>query len=303
MKRIVQLGLLSSAILANTVNAGTAVSDENVKLQLMGGSVDGVHTETASFALAVPAGENFGLQLDGLYGVVGEADVRGGGLHAFWRDSEKALVGLVASYAEADDIAVTRAGIEAEYYHGKFTVTATGGHQDGDIEESGYGTAEIRYYHDDNLVFTIGGSKANDSDLWGGSIEKQLGDDGLSIFIASFVGNEGYDYTVLGVNYYFGEDKSLIRRHREDDPIIALFSSMVGSAKDIVAAAGGDIFGGNVDPCDAVRDFFDDYYDRYYSDVAKLDTLVRPVMRPAFPKDLLESCGPIKFVKDPYVDL
>ena len=41
---------------------------------------------------------------------------------------------------------------------------------------------------------------------------------GLSCFAELAAGDHGYDHALFGITCYFGGNKSLIQRHREDDP-------------------------------------------------------------------------------------
>ena len=41
---------------------------------------------------------------------------------------------------------------------------------------------------------------------------------GLSVFADAGIGDEGYDHVYGRLRYYFGTTKTLMKRHREDDP-------------------------------------------------------------------------------------
>jgi hypothetical protein len=68
----------------------------------------------------------------------------------------------------------------------------------------------------------------------------------VAFFVNGDVGDRSTDSITTGVRFYFGPDKSLIRRHREDDPDWQLpffdpaFTGGVGasSSEDIVAGQG-----------------------------------------------------------------
>ena len=49
-------------------------------------------------------------------------------------------------------------------------------------------------------------------------LEYQTPINGLSCFAELAKGDNGYDHALFGLRYYFGKNKSLIKRHREDDP-------------------------------------------------------------------------------------
>ena len=53
---------------------------------------------------------------------------------------------------------------------------------------------------------------------------------GLSVFALGELGENDQYKATAGVRFYFGANKSLQKRHREDDPAVFLFSSLGGSA-------------------------------------------------------------------------
>jgi hypothetical protein len=73
-----------------------------------------------------------------------------------------------------------------------------------------------------------------------------MGDTGLplSLTVDGQLGEDGYTSAMAGLSLYFGgEDKSLIRRHREDDPSLHFFN---------LFSAGliGGVLGGEEPTCD-----------------------------------------------------
>jgi hypothetical protein len=102
--------------------AGDAVSSVNGKLQAMGGKVDGKDASAALGSLSLPVSSNFGVQVDALGGKVNSQSTQGYGLHAFWRDSEKGLLGLTGSQVKTGGNKMNRAGVEGEYYFPNVTV-------------------------------------------------------------------------------------------------------------------------------------------------------------------------------------
>jgi hypothetical protein len=57
-----------------------------------------------------------------------------------------------------------------------------------------------------------------DSNLGELLLEYQTPVRGLSCFADLATSDHGYDQALFGLRFYFGKNKSLIRRHREDDP-------------------------------------------------------------------------------------
>lgn len=235
---------------------GPAVSAPNAKLSGSGGAVDGSGAGIVAGSLTLPVGQRYGFQVDAAGGVV-EGDGFGGvGAHLFWRDPDQALLGLIGNYAELDDRDVTRLGVEGELYLGQFSILARGGYQFGDYpdedgilddQKGGFGAAELRWYATENFV--VGGGVRQDDDKTGGifGAEFQPGfaaAPGLSLFADGEVGENDYYSALLGIRYYFGETKSLIDRHRRDDPA----TNLVTDSQSNLHTEEDDDYGGAVAP-------------------------------------------------------
>ena len=205
---------------------GPAVSAPNGKIEVEGGAISdsGAGGITGSFSL--PVGHRYGFQMDGAVGIV-EGDWFGGvGGHLFWRDPDRALLGVIAGHNEWDGWDMTRLGVESEFYLDQFSILARGGYQFGDygVDEDGsgpYGKAELRWYATENFV--LRGGVAQDDDktrgLFGGEFQPGFAAaPGLSLFAEGDVGEDDYYTAFVGIRYYFGETKSLRDRHRKDDP-------------------------------------------------------------------------------------
>ena len=130
--------LLLVCLLTACAMANDAVSTTNFKAEGLYGNVDGQKVKGVGGSASVPVGGDFGLQIDGLAGEINPEDFQGVGLHVFWRDPARGLLGLTTSYTELADIGATRVGVEGEYYRDRFTLAAYGAHQSGDIDNSGY---------------------------------------------------------------------------------------------------------------------------------------------------------------------
>ena len=202
-----------------------AVSQVNGKLSAFGGGQDGgLFGVTGS--LSVPLGFAYGLQVDGLVGSGRGAAFYGVGGHLFWRDPAKGLLGLYGSYVSwdlhdglttGDDVG--KFGVEGEAYLGRFSLEGLAAYQFG--TNTGFaGRAVVAYYPIDNLRLD-------------GGIRYLQGPGALGVVDAEWQPREGSSWTVYGsgsfgdnytqalggLRYYFGDPgKSLIRRHREDDP-------------------------------------------------------------------------------------
>ena len=227
----VALGL--GTIAAANAQQAPAVSALNGKIAIIGGyHDDDTRNEEYSGMLAgsvtVPLSHSFGFQADAAGGSVDGNAVMGVGGHLFWRDPSKALVGVIASYAREDqsggpDLESTRVGGETEIYLGDFTVQARAGHQFGhNVDDGFFGRADVSWYATDDFRLRIG--LANDpivDTTYSGDVEFRPGYEampGLAYFADASFGDDSYARASVGVRFYFGEDKSLKRRHREDDP-------------------------------------------------------------------------------------
>lgn len=235
MRRVLMSGVASLAIAGvaraeETAEAAAkrAVSDVNARIEGAFGALDSNGFGHLAGAVTVPLGERFGLQFDGLVRYQNDDATVGGAAHLFWRDPETGLVGLYASHMRfnAADASVSRFGVEGEAYLGNFSFIGVGGWQQSDvagvIEENPFADLDFAFYPTDDLRLTAGyrydgvdsfgvvGAEYKFANNASGKIEGQFGEDG--------------QYSVwAGLSIYIGgdaPDKSLKRRHREDDPTI-----------------------------------------------------------------------------------
>jgi hypothetical protein len=213
-----------------------AVSELNAKAAVEGGVHDdeGYDSEGSFFgsgSASIPLGCAFGLQVDGAVGTLGnDDDAAGIGAHLFWRDPTVGLLGLIASYTHVnrdnsllEDQTFSLVGGEGELYFEQFTIAAAAGYSFGEnIEDGAYGSIDLRWYLTPDMMFT-GGAEASKERGGIGKIglEFQPGFDalpGLSFFADGAFGEEGLSTAMVGLRYYFGSPKSLMERHRLDDP-------------------------------------------------------------------------------------
>ncbi|MEX0345944.1 MAG: hypothetical protein AB3N20_13545 [Rhizobiaceae bacterium] len=207
-----------------------AVDGINGKL-IFGRAVDGTDSYAIGGAVTLPIGDAFGLQIDAdagqLDGVtLGNIPVYLGAAHLFWRNPSKGLVGFYGDYAYVDlagGLKFYTAAVEGGLYLDRFTVDGLVGVRDGDLIEIGfYDRIRLLYYPLDDLNIHVGHSYAfeNHSLLYGA--EWAFGSKSgaaASLFVAGALGEGGGSATLAGLKFYLGHsDKSLIKRHREDDP-------------------------------------------------------------------------------------
>ena len=91
----------------------------------------------------------------------------------------------------------------------------------GDISNDDvFGAGIVSFYATDNLNLQIGYAKFLDVDTLLLGAEWQPDGSDISLFAMGEIGEDDHSTFLGGMRYHFGgEQKSLIRRHREDDPI------------------------------------------------------------------------------------
>jgi len=200
--------------------------------------------------VAVPISGQFGAQVDGILADYSASDTYGIGLHGFWRDPEIGLAGIVVSHTDIGGTDINRYAAEGEYYLNNLTFAGTAGYQTGDSLETGFGAADIRWYATDDLMVEIGASAISSARVGHIGVEWKapVRFAGVSLFADGAIGTDSYDHVIGGIRIYFGGgDKSLKRRHREDDPINSLVTGVTSAVSGVAgaaAAAGSSSSGG-----------------------------------------------------------
>jgi hypothetical protein len=215
-----------------------AVSALNGKFAVLGGGLDAGGNDGELFgaqgSISVPIGQRFGFQADG-FGALASGDwVAGGAGHFFWRDPSIGLLGAYGGGARNDllDFYSVRAGIEGEAYLGRFAVEALLGWEGLDFDAGGgddniFALADLAFYVTDDLRFSAGYRHWSDTHMAAFGAEYQLpmqwGGSSAALFAEGRVGENDYYAVWGGLRVYLGaEPKSLIRRHREDDPHVRM---------------------------------------------------------------------------------
>ena len=226
-------GSVSMAADVETVTSLPAVSGPNGKVEIGAGwaDLDDLSSDEifrGGAAISFPVGDMFGIQAD-VYAVDAfDETAIGGAIHAFTRDPNSYLFGVYGGYADAGSANVFYVGPEAELYLDNISIEGIAGFMDvsGSGSSSGsefYALADVALYATDNLRLSVGASSVAGFETGRAGLEWFMGETGLpvSLKLDGRVGEDGFTSVMAGVSLYFGgEDKSLIRRHREDDPPI-----------------------------------------------------------------------------------
>ena len=213
-----------------------AVSGVNLKVDGAGGWLDGAATGFSAASVTVPLGERFGFQADSLVGMKSGDLFVGAAGHGFWRNPNVGLLGIYGSVAYVDamsnfaapntGITVVKAGASGELYYGRWTLGGLAGwertNQFGTSLDRLFDRIDLSYYLTDD--FRVGLGHRFDNGLNAGALSAEYlfpssNGLGVSVFGEGRYGESNYRAALGGLRIYFGgQNKSLIRRHREDDP-------------------------------------------------------------------------------------
>jgi hypothetical protein len=182
-------------------------------------------------SFSIPLGQMFGFQADGMISSLDGNFIGGAAGHLFWRNPATGLLGLYGSWVTRDGSGVDtwRIGVEGEFYSGPITIQGVVGYEGADVpafilldDEDVFAYADLAYYATPDLRFSAGYRRLNGLDMAALGAEWQLPADfigGTSLFAEGRIGEDDYASVWAGLRVYLGaERKTLIRRHREDDP-------------------------------------------------------------------------------------
>jgi hypothetical protein len=224
-----------------------AVDGINGKIAGFGGGADqtkGFYGGTGS--LSVPIAQQWGAQIDGGVGSLDSSGWSRGAGHVFWRDPSIGLVGAYGSYFHWNGIGtatiprigvnVSRFAAEGEYYWSRWTVRGFAGYETVhlnvpnvanlpgllSIPNRFFDWVSASYYVTDNFELSIGHLYilGRNGLTLGSEYGFALGGGRMaSLFVDALFAEDGNNAVLGGVRTYFGQrDKTLIDRHRQDDP-------------------------------------------------------------------------------------
>ncbi len=220
-----------------------AVDGINGKAEALGGSLAGHTLLGAAGSFSIPLAYQYGLQVDGLVGTLRNDFLGGVAVHAFWRDPARGLVGAYGSFSYLERFGGARLGhfgLEGALYIGRATLEGVIGVQSGsrvsgavgrftetiDLKTRFFDRVDLAYYLSDDVRLAIGHRYTGGRHQlavggeWGFPV---FGDRMAALFVEGRLGQGNLDSVWGGIRVYTGQKpKSLIRRHREDDPGNAL---------------------------------------------------------------------------------
>lgn len=216
-----------------------AVDGVNGTIGGFGGSAADHTYAGAMGAMSAPLGCELGVQVDGLSSSFDGRFLGGAAGHLFMRNPAQGLLGLYGDYVKSDQfggVQEAHLGGEGELYSGRWTIRALAGVERGSNNTNLVGTViqninmPTRFFDQVNLAFYptdnfeifaghryLGGKNAAAfGGEWGLPMSHGIM---ASLFAEGLAGENSFHGGWGGVRFYFGQnDKTLIRRHREDDP-------------------------------------------------------------------------------------
>lgn len=207
-----------------------AVSGLNGKFEFSAGALTlptPAFVGRAAGAITVPLGDRFGLQAD-FSASTSPGFTTSAAVHLFTRDPSAFLLGGSVGYVRSPGSVVIAAGPEAELYRDRWTVEAWAGASMVDPVASGptrlgvFALGTLAYYPTDNWRVSVGVSSLDGYAAVQVGSEYLLDNFDLPVAVTgeARLGQDGAIRTMVGLRTYLGPDphKSLIDRHREDDP-------------------------------------------------------------------------------------
>jgi len=224
-----------------------AVSAINGKIEFQGGW-DGMTglANSADFlggaTLSMPVGDRFGIQADVAASNVFGNTMGGGSLHFFTRDPDAYLLGVTGGAFWANNANAQLIGPEFELYSGPMMFQGYGGFMNMNVAgvNSGklFAIADVSLYATDNFRLIVGAKDIADFKSAHAGLEYQFSEAmPVSLTLDGKIGDNNFAAVDAGIRIYFGgENKSLKRRHREDDPPNRIFDVFNGAGNAFVPA-------------------------------------------------------------------
>ena len=240
--------MLAKAPLADQPQALGAVDGFSAKADVFGGTYMNREFFGSKASASAPLGDRlspYGVQIDGAKGRFDNRSFGAIGGHLFWRDPSQGLLGLYASYTNWNQfggIHVGQVAAEGAAYWGRWTVEGIAGVEFGnrtsvisgdtingflvqsiDVQTRFFDKINFAYYLLDDLKVYVGHRYlgGRNAAAFGTEWAVPLKSNGVqaALFAEARVGEGDFHGIWGGVKVYFGQkDKSLMQRHRQDDP-------------------------------------------------------------------------------------
>ena len=211
-----------------------AVSALNGKIEGFGGATENDGFGGIAGSVVIPLAHSYGLQIDGLASSYEGDGLFGVGAHLFWRDPSRALFGVYADYGHWANggIDVGRVAAEAELYFDRISLEGLAGGEFSSDHEAFFTSATLAFYATPDLRLSVGYAYQGELNALTLGGEWQVSDRGVALFTEGRIGEDDSNAIMGGIRLYAAPtSKSLIDRHRQDDPKNYL-PSMFGVIKD-----------------------------------------------------------------------
>lgn len=205
-----------------------AVDGLNFKAGVVSGAIGGYHNHmfVGSVALPMPLMPSLGVQLDlGIGKYRKDYISAASGLHIFYRDPDKGLLGVYGDWGYVDNEHGGRVGLEVSTYQDRWSLEAMVGVQFGQHYLTEFvDEVDLAYYFTDNLKGSIGHRLLSRGHVANIAVEYAPSNNGWSVYGEAEIGEDDYDGVWAGMRYSFGSSagKSLIERDRQSDPIVRI---------------------------------------------------------------------------------
>jgi hypothetical protein len=231
-----------------------AVSGINGKWEFDPGILTGGGLIRGAGSVSIPLGDRFGLQAD-VMGTWTSTNglIYSGALHAFTRDPDRYLAGITGGIVVSPEATLTAIGGEGELYLDQFSFEGWAGLANLNyvdpamLDKTGvFAIGDLAYYATPDWRFQAGGSYVlGDLSLHGGTeyLFRGLGMPVSGTADVRYHLDGSYTFTV-GIKGYFGgndDGKSLIDRHRQDDPPNRAVDLFTAAGSQLTAKSGAPV--------------------------------------------------------------
>jgi hypothetical protein len=219
--------------------SGPAVDGVNGKAEFFGGTLANRQLRAAAGSVTVPLAHSYGFQMDGVVGKYDHRKLNAVAAHLFWRNPNTGLIGAYGSFTSWDQLGgqihVGNVALEAAWYWNRLTVEGVAGIEFGnsvtsqvgqtlfttDIDTRFFDKINVAYYFLDNFKAYAGHRYLGGRHAAAFGAELAMPIPRTTNMASLFVEGRAGEYTGVwgGLKLYFGKsNKTLIQRHRQDDP-------------------------------------------------------------------------------------